>query len=119
LSTGGRTRRHPGGVREGGRVHQTRYARSDPRVLREGHQPAGVGAGAEVHDPVGGGGGDAAGVEDALGDKGGLLGSTTGGVESITVDVRVGDDDLPVRILRVMGAMKVTVDFEEFAPRPR
>ncbi|WP_327315170.1 hypothetical protein [Streptomyces sp. NBC_01235] len=52
--------------------------------------------------------------KDALGDKGGLLGSTTGGVDSITVDVWVGDDDLPVRILQVMGAMKVTVDFEKF-----
>ncbi|GAB7108520.1 lipoprotein [Streptomyces phaeofaciens JCM 4814] len=52
--------------------------------------------------------------KDALGDENGLLGATTGGVDSITVDIWVGDDDLPVRILQVMGAMKVTVDFEKF-----
>lgn len=52
--------------------------------------------------------------KNALGDGNSLLGSTTGAVDSVAVDVWVGDDDLPVRILQVMGAVKVTVDFEKF-----
>ncbi|MFD9318171.1 hypothetical protein ACFWDQ_10760 [Streptomyces sp. NPDC060053] len=52
--------------------------------------------------------------KDALGDESGILGSVTGGVNSISVDIWVGDDDLPVRILQSMGAMKVTIDFEKF-----
>ncbi|CAM5429094.1 hypothetical protein [Streptomyces aurantiogriseus] len=52
--------------------------------------------------------------KDALGEDAGVLGSVTGGVDEIAMDVWVGDRDLPVRLVQEMGAMKVTVDFEKF-----
>lgn len=50
---------------------------------------------------------------DALGDDS-LMNSATGSVTSITMEVWVGSDDLPVRLKQEMGAMKVTMDFEKF-----
>ena len=52
--------------------------------------------------------------KDALGDDSGLMGSATGGVKSIDINVWVGDDNLPVRLVQVMGPMKVSVDFVKF-----
>lgn len=51
---------------------------------------------------------------EAYGDKDSLMGSATGGVTSIAMEVWVGADDLPVRLKQEMGAMKVTMDFEKF-----
>ncbi|MFJ3665279.1 hypothetical protein ACIPSE_02370 [Streptomyces sp. NPDC090106] len=51
---------------------------------------------------------------DALGDEDTLAGSMTGGASSISMDVWVGADDLPVRLKEGMGAMTVTMDFEKF-----
>ncbi|MFI6035308.1 hypothetical protein ACIBBD_14275 [Streptomyces sp. NPDC051315] len=56
---------------------------------------------------------DLGAYEDALG-AGNLMGSVTGGVDEIAMDVWVGDRDLPVRLVQEMGAMKVTIDFEKF-----
>ncbi|MFD7130506.1 hypothetical protein [Streptomyces sp. NPDC059894] len=51
---------------------------------------------------------------EALGDDSGLLGSMTGGVTSFAMDVWVGAEDLPVRLVQEIGAMKVTTDFAKF-----
>ncbi|MFI9829819.1 hypothetical protein ACIHIX_19255 [Streptomyces sp. NPDC051913] len=51
---------------------------------------------------------------EALGDENTLAGSATGGMTSISMEVWVGADDLPVRLKQEMGAMKVTMDFEKF-----
>ncbi|MFF1292189.1 MULTISPECIES: hypothetical protein [unclassified Streptomyces] len=51
---------------------------------------------------------------EALGDESTLAGSVTGGATSISMEVWVGADDLPVRLKQKMGAMKVTMDFEKF-----
>ena len=50
----------------------------------------------------------------AYGDKDNLFGSLTGGATSITMDVWVGPEDLPVRMIQEIGTMKVTMDFEKF-----
>ncbi|MFI8945195.1 hypothetical protein ACIGO6_01590 [Streptomyces sp. NPDC053750] len=42
-----------------------------------------------------------------------LLNSATGG-GSITMDIWVGDEDLPVRLKQEFGAMKVTMDFDKW-----
>ncbi|MEJ1195999.1 MULTISPECIES: hypothetical protein [unclassified Streptomyces] len=42
-----------------------------------------------------------------------LLNSATGG-SSITMDIWVGDKDLPVRLKQEFGAMEVTMDFDKF-----
>lgn len=52
--------------------------------------------------------------KDAFGDQDSLMGSVTGGVNSITMDIWVGSGDLPVRMTQEIGAMKVTMDFEKF-----
>jgi hypothetical protein len=51
---------------------------------------------------------------DALGGDDSLMNSATGSVTSITMEVWVGADDLPVRLKQEMGAMKVTMDFAKF-----
>jgi hypothetical protein len=48
----------------------------------------------------------------AMGDA--LPNKVTGPVDSITIDVWVDGKDLPVRIVQVMGNMKVSVDFLKF-----
>ncbi|MFG2571261.1 hypothetical protein [Streptomyces sp. NPDC048481] len=50
----------------------------------------------------------------AYGDKDNLFGSLTGGATSITMEVWVGPEDLPVRMIQEIGSMKVTMDFEKF-----
>lgn len=52
--------------------------------------------------------------KDAYGDKDSLLGSVTGGATSITMNVWVGADDLPVRLKEEIGNVTVTMDFEKF-----
>ncbi|OQR65030.1 hypothetical protein B6E66_05480 [Streptomyces maremycinicus] len=52
--------------------------------------------------------------KEAYGNEDNLFGSLTGGATSITMDVWVGDKDLPVRMIQKIGAMKVTMDFEKF-----
>jgi hypothetical protein len=52
--------------------------------------------------------------KDAYGDQNSLLGSMTGGADSITMDIWVGDKDLPVRLVQKIGQMKVSMDFEKF-----
>ncbi|MEU6344014.1 hypothetical protein ABZ883_24080 [Streptomyces sp. NPDC046977] len=47
-------------------------------------------------------------------DKKNLLNSMTGSVDSIDMDVWVDGKDLPVRIVEVMGKVKVTIDFLKF-----
>jgi hypothetical protein len=43
-----------------------------------------------------------------------LVGEGTGGATSISMDVWVGANDLPVRLKQEVGTMKVTMDFEKF-----
>ncbi|MDR6973991.1 hypothetical protein J2X68_000660 [Streptomyces sp. 3330] len=52
--------------------------------------------------------------KEAYGNEDNLFGSLTGGATSITMDVWVGDKDLPVRMIQEIGVMKVTMDFEKF-----
>ncbi|MFF4830591.1 hypothetical protein [Streptomyces sp. NPDC001315] len=52
--------------------------------------------------------------KEAYGDKNNLFGSMTGGGGSITMDVWVGDKDLPVRMTQKFGKATVTMDFEKF-----
>lgn len=52
--------------------------------------------------------------KDAYGDKDSLAGAVTGGASSMTMDIWVGGDDLPVRLNQKIGAMTVTMDFEKF-----
>ncbi|MFF7946728.1 hypothetical protein [Streptomyces griseorubiginosus] len=53
-------------------------------------------------------------LKDAYGDQDTLSGAVTGGASSMTMDVWVGGDDLPVRLKQKIGAMTVTMDFEKF-----
>jgi len=52
--------------------------------------------------------------KDAYGDADSVAGSVTGGASSITMDIWVGGNDLPVRLKQKIGAMTVTMDFEKF-----
>ncbi|GGL70404.1 putative lipoprotein [Streptomyces fumigatiscleroticus] len=52
--------------------------------------------------------------KDAYSSEESLLNSVVGGTDSITMDVWVGSDDLPVRMRQVMGNATVTMDFAEF-----
>ncbi|MET9380350.1 hypothetical protein ABZY09_04495 [Streptomyces sp. NPDC002928] len=52
--------------------------------------------------------------KEAYGDENNLFGSMTGGGDSITMDVWVGDKDLPVRMTQKFGKATVTMDFEKF-----
>ncbi|MFF4251636.1 hypothetical protein ACFY1L_10530 [Streptomyces sp. NPDC001663] len=52
--------------------------------------------------------------KDAYGDKSNVMGSLTGGADSLTMDIWVGSKDLPVRLKQQIGAVKVTMDFEKF-----
>ncbi|WP_230195674.1 hypothetical protein [Streptomyces coriariae] len=52
--------------------------------------------------------------KEAYGNEDNLFGSLTGGATSITMDVWVGAEDLPVRMIQEIGTMKVTMDFEKF-----
>ncbi|MFC8344582.1 hypothetical protein [Streptomyces sp. NPDC057280] len=46
--------------------------------------------------------------------EGTLLNDMTGSVSSVTMDVWLGEKDLPVRLKQVMGRIKVTMDFKGF-----
>ncbi|WP_346779889.1 hypothetical protein [Streptomyces sp. S3(2020)] len=46
--------------------------------------------------------------------EGSLLNDMTGEISSITMDVWLGEKDLPVRLKQDMGRVKVTMDFNEF-----
>ncbi|MER6673022.1 hypothetical protein [Streptomyces sp. NPDC000983] len=52
--------------------------------------------------------------EEAYSGEGSLLGDMTGGATSMSMDIWVDDNDLPVRLVQVMGAMKVSMDFDRF-----
>ncbi|WP_327717201.1 hypothetical protein OG381_18585 [Streptomyces sp. NBC_00490] len=52
--------------------------------------------------------------KDAYTDKDSLLGSVTGGADSITMEIWVNDKDLPVRLKQVMGKVTATMNFSEF-----
>ncbi|MEU6252190.1 hypothetical protein [Streptomyces sp. NPDC047043] len=52
--------------------------------------------------------------KDAYGDDSNVMGSLTGGADSLTMDIWVGPKDLPVRLKQQIGAVKVTMDFEKF-----
>ncbi|MFG2787125.1 hypothetical protein [Streptomyces sp. NPDC048419] len=43
-----------------------------------------------------------------------LMGSVTGGADSMTMDIWVGSKDLPVRLKQAIGTVKVTMDFQKF-----
>jgi hypothetical protein len=43
-----------------------------------------------------------------------LMGSMTGGADSMTMDIWVGPKDLPVRLKQAIGTVKVTMDFQKF-----
>ncbi|MFR0352700.1 hypothetical protein [Streptomyces sediminimaris] len=43
-----------------------------------------------------------------------LMGSMTGGADSMTMDIWVGSKDLPVRLKQTLGTVKVTMDFQKF-----
>ncbi|MFE7166165.1 hypothetical protein [Streptomyces sp. NPDC057616] len=43
-----------------------------------------------------------------------LMGSVTGGTDSMTMDIWVGSKDLPVRLKQAIGAVEVTMDFQKF-----
>ncbi|WP_155053918.1 hypothetical protein [Streptomyces blattellae] len=53
-------------------------------------------------------------LKELYGDDESLYGSMVGPDGSLTMDVWVGDKDLPVRLIQETGAMKVTMDFEKF-----
>jgi len=57
---------------------------------------------------------DMGSLKKAYTDEDTLFNSMTGGSDSITMDVWVGAEDLPVRITQNFGVMKVTMDFEKF-----
>lgn len=48
------------------------------------------------------------------GKDGTLAGSLVGPADKATIDIWVGEDDLPVRMRQKLGAMTVTLDFEKF-----
>ncbi|MEU6667634.1 hypothetical protein [Streptomyces sp. NPDC046727] len=52
--------------------------------------------------------------KDVYGDKNTLMGSVTGGATSLTMDIWVDGNDLPVRMKQKVGAVTVTMDFEKF-----
>ncbi|MFI2432304.1 hypothetical protein [Streptomyces sp. NPDC018693] len=52
--------------------------------------------------------------KDAFSGEDSLVNEMTGGSDSITMEIWVGDDDLPVRLIQELGTMKVTMDFEKF-----
>ena len=52
--------------------------------------------------------------KEAYTGDGSLLNQMTGGADTITMDVWLGEKDLPVRLVQGMGKMKVTMDFTEF-----
>ncbi|MFE9773067.1 hypothetical protein ACFYOV_15580 [Streptomyces sp. NPDC005931] len=52
-------------------------------------------------------------LKDVYGAEGSLANSMTGG-GSVTMDVWVGADDLPVRLKQKIGSMTVTMDFDKF-----
>ncbi len=43
-----------------------------------------------------------------------VMGSMTGGADTMTMDIWVGSKNLPVRLKQELGTMKVTMDFEKF-----
>jgi hypothetical protein len=43
-----------------------------------------------------------------------VFNSMTGGAQKVTMDVWVGPEDLPVRMVQEFGAMKVSMDFDKF-----
>ncbi|MGW1778714.1 hypothetical protein ACWCQQ_06170 [Streptomyces sp. NPDC002143] len=47
-------------------------------------------------------------------DGGSLYDSVTGDADSVTMDIWVGDKDLPVRLKQTVGKVTVTMDFEKF-----
>ncbi|CAL9450036.1 hypothetical protein [Streptomyces sp. enrichment culture] len=52
--------------------------------------------------------------KDAYADEGNLFSSMTGGADSVTMEVWVGEDDLPVRMVQEIGATKISMDFDKF-----
>ncbi|MFF5492209.1 hypothetical protein [Streptomyces aquilus] len=52
--------------------------------------------------------------KEAYTGDGSLLNQMTGGASTITMDVWLGEKDLPVRLVQGMGKMTVTMDFEKF-----
>ncbi|OPG03004.1 hypothetical protein B1R27_30255 [Streptomyces sp. GKU 895] len=52
--------------------------------------------------------------KEAYTGDGSLLNQMTGGASTITMDVWLGEKDLPVRLVQAMGKMTVTMDFEKF-----
>ncbi|PWI18295.1 hypothetical protein DI272_32240 [Streptomyces sp. Act143] len=52
--------------------------------------------------------------KEAYTGDGSLLNQMTGGADTITMEVWLGKKDLPVRLVQVMGKMKVTMDFARF-----
>ncbi|MEV1067314.1 hypothetical protein [Streptomyces sp. NPDC050263] len=52
--------------------------------------------------------------KDAYTDDDTLFNSVTGSTETITMDIWVGDKDLPVRLKQTAGKVTVTMDFEKF-----
>ncbi|NUO42244.1 MAG: hypothetical protein HOV73_05685 [Streptomyces sp.] len=52
--------------------------------------------------------------KEAYTGDGSLLNDMTGGANTITMDVWLGEKDLPVRLVQGMGKMTVTMDFTEF-----
>ena len=52
--------------------------------------------------------------KDTYAGEGSVVDSMTGGDGTVTMDVWVGGDDLPVRLKQEMGAMTITMDFEKF-----
>ncbi|MGP4010870.1 hypothetical protein [Streptomyces sp. 4N124] len=53
-------------------------------------------------------------LKELYGDDESLYNSMLGADGSLTMDIWVGDKDLPVRLTQETGAMKVTMDFEKF-----
>ncbi|MDO0933292.1 hypothetical protein QQY66_16945 [Streptomyces sp. DG2A-72] len=53
-------------------------------------------------------------LKELYGDDESLYNSMLGADGSLTMDIWVGDKDLPVRLTQKTGAMKVTMDFEKF-----
>ncbi|WP_432133109.1 MULTISPECIES: hypothetical protein [unclassified Streptomyces] len=57
--------------------------------------------------------------KDALSGDDSMMGAVTGGADSIVMEVWVGDDDLPVRLVEEIGRLTVSMDFEKFGRTAR
>ncbi|MFE0675984.1 hypothetical protein [Streptomyces sp. NPDC058867] len=52
--------------------------------------------------------------QEAYSGEDSMIGDMTGGADSMSMEIWVNDDDLPVRLEQVIGSLKVSMDFDRF-----